>query len=310
MSVKERLISYTKLKKLSLRGFSLSIGMSENYISSMRNSIQPDVVHNIAEKYTDLNMGWLMTGDGKMLKHEVQTEYSNKEIIHMEDEKITDFERFNKVVYYLIKHGLVRSQEQLAQELGHIEKVLLDIGKGKRPLKISLIHKLCELYKVINPDYLLSGNVPMLLSELPDLDSPGKSKVKNNTTPYFPDINASAGLDFLSDNGHNHSIPISIPNVDAEAFINVFGDSMYPKFCSGEIIGIKQIQKDMVFFGHAYVVEMIDNEAYLKYINAGSDRDHWILASENTMYQPQEFHLEKIRKIFIIKAVISKITLL
>jgi hypothetical protein len=69
MSVKQRIKTYIKHKNLSLRGFSLSIGMSENYISSMKTSIQPDVIHKIAVQYTDLNTGWLLTGEGSMLKN-------------------------------------------------------------------------------------------------------------------------------------------------------------------------------------------------------------------------------------------------
>lgn len=68
MSVKERLAKYAKHKGMSNRAFSLSIGMSENYISSMRKSIQPDVVNNIALQYPDLNVEWLITGEGEMLK--------------------------------------------------------------------------------------------------------------------------------------------------------------------------------------------------------------------------------------------------
>ena len=153
------------------------------------------------------------------------------------------------------------------------------------------------------PDYLLTGekNTTKVIS---------KDTNTEKTIPYYPDINASAGLSFLMNNGHNYSVPITIPNVDAEAFINVFGDSMYPKFCSGEIIGIKTIEKDFVMFGQAYVIQMTDGEAYIKYIKKGKDDKHWILASENERYEPKEFNLSKIEKVFIIKAVITKTTLI
>jgi phage repressor protein C with HTH and peptisase S24 domain len=137
-----------------------------------------------------------------------------------------------------------------------------------------------------------------------------ESTERLKTIPYFPEINASAGLDFLTDNSVNHSIPMCIPNVDVQAFINVFGDSMDPIYCSGEIIGIKEIMKDFVMYGYAYVVHMADGEAYLKYIKKGKDSEHWILASENPRYEPKEFHLSSIDKVFIIKAVISKTTIL
>lgn len=68
MSVKERIIKYIKEKKLSNRSFSLSIGMSENYITNIRNSIQPDIINKIAVHYPDINIGWLMSGEGEMLK--------------------------------------------------------------------------------------------------------------------------------------------------------------------------------------------------------------------------------------------------
>ena len=134
--------------------------------------------------------------------------------------------------------------------------------------------------------------------------------VMEKSTPYYPDVNASAGMDFLTNNGHNYNIPIKSPNVDAQAYINVFGDSMYPKFCSGEIIGIKEIDRDMVFFGNAYVIQMINGEAYIKYIDPGKDDEHWMLRSENPHYKEKQFHLSKIHKIFVIKAVITKSTIL
>jgi len=162
-------------------------------------------------------------------------------------------------------------------------------------------------YKNIDKVWLLTGEGHMLKSDSVVDEIP---KPKENTIPYYPDVNASAGMDFLTDNGHNYSLPISIPNVDAQAFINVFGDSMYPKYCSGEIIGIKEIDKDMVFPGHAYVIQMIDGEAYIKYIDPGKDEEHWMLRSENEKYKPKQFHLSKIHKVYIIKAVITKSTLL
>ena len=150
----------------------------------------------------------------------------------------------------------------------------------------------------------------MKLKSIPSELLTTSNKSTEKTIPYYPDINASAGLNFLMNNGHNYSVPITIPNVDAEAFINVFGDSMYPKFCSGEIIGIKTIEKDFVMFGQAYVIQMTDGEAYIKYIKKGKDDKHWILASENERYEPKEFNLSKIEKVFIIKAVITKTTLI
>lgn len=67
MAVKERLIEYIKFKGMSSREFCRSIGVSETYVNSMRSSIQPDKIKIIMNKYTDLSMRWLFTGEGEMI---------------------------------------------------------------------------------------------------------------------------------------------------------------------------------------------------------------------------------------------------
>ena len=69
MTVKERLIAYLDYKKVSKSDFGRSIGVSSAYVTSMRKSIDPEKLQSIAKNYPDLNTGWLMTGEGEMLKN-------------------------------------------------------------------------------------------------------------------------------------------------------------------------------------------------------------------------------------------------
>lgn len=66
-TVKDRLAAYLAAKKVNKSEFGRRIGVSSSYISSMRKSIQPDKAASIAREFPDLNMSWLMTGDGPML---------------------------------------------------------------------------------------------------------------------------------------------------------------------------------------------------------------------------------------------------
>lgn len=43
-------------------------GLSTGYVGNMRVSIQPDKINNIAHIFPELNTGWLLTGEGEMLK--------------------------------------------------------------------------------------------------------------------------------------------------------------------------------------------------------------------------------------------------
>ena len=167
------------------------------------------------------------------------------------------------------------------------------LNKDTKP-NASNLKSLAEYFQV-EQEWLLSGN----------------EDVENYSTGYYyPDVSASAGLGIKLDSYELNKIPISIPNWGKDLmFINVYGDSMYPKYCSGEIIGIKEIQADMLHFGLAYVVIMNDDEVYLKYITGGKNDEFFTLSSENPKHPPREYHLSLIKKIFIIKGVITKTTM-
>lgn len=68
MTVKERLTQFAKLKERSVRAFEIKAGLTVGYVNAIRVSIQPDKVQSIASHYPDLNTGWLLTGEGEMLK--------------------------------------------------------------------------------------------------------------------------------------------------------------------------------------------------------------------------------------------------
>lgn len=130
------------------------------------------------------------------------------------------------------------------------------------------------------------------------------------TSYYYPNVMVAAGLDKEMINDELQKVPINIPNWEKGIdFVNVYGDSMYPKFCSGEIIGIKEVELQYVNFGHAYVIVFKDGQVFLKYIKKGSDNLNWVLDSENPKYEPQEYKINQIKKVFIIKGVITKTTM-
>lgn len=70
MTVKERLKKYLDYKRISMRQFTIAIGVSPSYVSNINKSIQPDKIDSITNTYSDLNTGWLLTGEGEMLKSE------------------------------------------------------------------------------------------------------------------------------------------------------------------------------------------------------------------------------------------------
>lgn len=67
----DRLQSYLRTKGVSLNSFDKSIGAANGYIGKqIRNSgsIGSDMIEKIHCIYTDLNLNWLLTGEGEMLR--------------------------------------------------------------------------------------------------------------------------------------------------------------------------------------------------------------------------------------------------
>ncbi|WP_395765232.1 hypothetical protein [Elizabethkingia anophelis] len=70
MSVKERLRAYIKFKGVKINSFEKTIGASNAYVNNIRLSIAPEKLEQIAKNYPDLNIEWLLTGNGEMISME------------------------------------------------------------------------------------------------------------------------------------------------------------------------------------------------------------------------------------------------
>ncbi len=68
MSAKKRLSTYLDEKGISRADFSRDTGLSNGYLNS-GNSIGSDKIEIIISTYPDLNLRWLITGEGDMLKN-------------------------------------------------------------------------------------------------------------------------------------------------------------------------------------------------------------------------------------------------
>ena len=91
MTVKERIKAFIKWKEISTSAFCESISVSNAYVSSMRVSIQPDKLQSIALNYPELNIDWLLTGDGNMInpkKHKEKQHVSEHTPIYSNEKKL------------------------------------------------------------------------------------------------------------------------------------------------------------------------------------------------------------------------------
>lgn len=67
-TVKQRLIDFLRFEKIGQNSFEKRVGWSNGYISNIKSSIGSDKLALVSNEYPLLNLEWLLTGKGEMIK--------------------------------------------------------------------------------------------------------------------------------------------------------------------------------------------------------------------------------------------------
>lgn len=116
-TVKERLIRYISYKGLSKNKFETICGFGSRYVSNISVSISPDKIKIISLKFPDLNTGWLLTGEGEMLRENSKgvtqsVENNNIEVFLREQLK----EKDNEIKELSRRIGQLEAENSLLKE--------------------------------------------------------------------------------------------------------------------------------------------------------------------------------------------------
>ena len=130
-TVKQRLIKYLDFKKVNKSEFARRINVSNAFVSSIRKSIQPDKIKRIALNFSDLNINWLLTGEGEMLKDTsiggdsiIQTGEGHNAVINKNkySGKFAGIPEGSQLQYLMEQNRQLLQQNQKFQE--HIDRLL------------------------------------------------------------------------------------------------------------------------------------------------------------------------------------------
>jgi len=128
------------------------------------------------------------------------------------------------------------------------------ISKIKDGMSSPNLAKIAKGYPELNIDWLITGSGEMLKTTSTNVTVMESPKAG---VPYYESIDVSGGIvPMFNDNKEIPTFYINYPHFnDCTAYLPVVGDSMYPKYASGEIIAVKQIfNLDMIQWGEAYMI--------------------------------------------------------
>jgi len=175
---------------------------------------------------------------------------------------------------------------------GFFDKVK-DVGSEK-------LLKILNTYPEISAEWLLTGNGSMIkdckiVASEPDITF----KTKMGEIPLIP---VEAMADFVNKETfalHHESEYYFVPAFrNAEFLIQINGDSMFPKYSSGDIIACKRLSLKNIFFqwNKTYVIDTVQG-VLIKRVKKASSKDFILIVSDNPAYEPFEIPISEIRSI-------------
>ena len=121
MNIKDRARIFVKSQQTTMKAFEESINASNGYINNISRSISLEKI-DLVEKYPILNIEWLLTGKGDMLKP--LSDLSEPELQYINEDAET---RASITAKVLVK--IDASVSHLLQEVSEIKKQLTKKGK-------------------------------------------------------------------------------------------------------------------------------------------------------------------------------------
>ena len=198
-----------------------------------------------------------------------------------------------------------KTQKDFAEKLNIQAGSLSDIVRGKGGMKVSnaIKDKLTLMFNV-NQEWLTTGVGEPFLKKGPII-----SETKDGV-PYFDVGLADAGVSVFMEEEPEYFVNYK-PFNDCTAYLPVYGDSMYPKYASGEIIAVKEVTNfDVLQWGEAYVImgdESTNSLRSIKLVHQHNNPDKLILRSSNPNFKGETVIDKKgITAMYIIKGKITR----
>lgn len=127
MSQKDRIKEYIAYLKIGQGAFEKNVGISNGYVNNIKKSIGSGVLSKIQKTYPELNINWIVTGEGSMFsKHleqkaeELEFEYTQmkNKLLHVSERSFKYLDKLEAAEEEIrqLKNKIQRLEELLKKE--------------------------------------------------------------------------------------------------------------------------------------------------------------------------------------------------
>lgn len=244
--------------------------------------------------------------------------------IEFDDKEISN--RIKQIIKDLKSQKKIKSQADIARKIGISPQQFSEVLAGRNKMTPEFILNLC-IETNISYEYITKGIAPIY-----DVDNKNELLKKiiftniqaeednhsiqsvDSGVPYYENIDVAGSIVGMY-NDYEKFPPtffINYPHFnDCTAYLPVVGDSMYPKFASGEIIAVKRIfNLDMIQWGEPYMIVgngNTDNLRTIKLVFPHEETEKLILRASNPNFKGDTpIDKSDILEMYIVKGKITR----
>lgn len=263
---------YLKSKGIPLYKFLESIGKSNGYLNSTRN-FSSETLEDIVKLYPDLNLDWLLTGEGEMLN--TQSVISRQIKLLIED--------------------LGMTVEELCQSISVPQASVESLFKHGTKPSLKVLAAILSTYPDISAEWLMLGEGEIRKKQAPILyTAPVEGAI-----PYYENLPVSAGQFDMIEGEEQPTGYVKIPGVFAKWLFPVIGCSMKPEINPGDIIGVNVVDRwDRVEPDKIYMIITTD-ERMIKRLRIDNESDEilWCISPNYPEFKIQKSDIRYIYQV-------------
>lgn len=221
-------------------------------------------------------------------------------------------QRFIQVYEYLKKTKKVSNQSTFSADIGISNSMLTEIFKYRTNVGMKVIQNTVNKFPFIDSEWLLTGKGSLTQYKNPDLikvsEPDEEYGIKTRQIPLIP-IDAMAGwgtgsVQIMDFEVQGYVVP-DFEDLKVDFMIRVRGNSMYPKFSSGNIVACIKIETMSFFQWNKIYVLDTSQGAVIKRVKQSQKTGHILCVSDNKDYDPFDISMEEINAIALIVGVIG-----
>ncbi|WP_286768148.1 MULTISPECIES: S24 family peptidase [Sphingobacterium] len=293
-SIKDRILQIADIKGISKEKFIENLNQKySNYRGvSKKSAPSAEVIAEISTKYPDVSIEWVLTGRGQKLRTTMQDNHSlepknwiveNEKSEH--DSPKHSKESLERVGLRIdeIARLLKMDPQDIADAIGFDRIDFMQIITGMKPAPSKLLDDIAEYFPEIDKTWLYTGH--------------GQPINENRSIPLIP-VDAMAGFgsgvatQVMTYDMERYIIP-EFTELGVEFLIRVKGNSMQPKYNSGDVLGCRRLTMDTFFqWGKVYVLDTTQG-GLVKRVFKSETPGYIKCVSDNESYPPFDLEFDK-----------------